>query len=162
MVPRFKLTLGNKSAGHSHEAMSTKRRRTEGYFIHTYGTEAKMIFHKHITRPGYMMVPVAILTIIAGSFSEEVFSQIARFAASDPGVRPGSASTGTMLPGLTPSEQRAFAVGLEAFQEVASVQGRIPGTEAGLGPRLISIVAAAVISSRLLEGAVPRSIPRSR
>ena len=94
-----------------------------------------MIFHKHITGSGYMIVSVAILTILAGSFSEEVFSQIARFAASDPGVRPGSASTGTMLPDLTPSEQRAFTVGLEAFQEVASVQGAIRGTEAGLGPR---------------------------
>jgi CxxC motif-containing protein (DUF1111 family) len=94
-----------------------------------------MIFHRHITRSGYMMGSVAILTILAGSFSEEVFSQIARFAASDPGVRSGSASTGTMLPGLTPSEQRAFTVGLEAFQEVASVQGSIRGTEAGLGPR---------------------------
>ena len=61
-----------------------------------------MIFHRHITRSGYMMVSVAMLTVIAGSFSEEVYSQIARFAARDPGVRPGSASAGAMLPDLTP------------------------------------------------------------
>jgi CxxC motif-containing protein (DUF1111 family) len=82
-----------------------------------------------------MMVSVAMLTVIAGSFSEEVYSQIARFAARDPGVRPGSASAGAMLQGLTDSEQKAFGVGLEAFGEVASVQGTIPDTEAGLGPR---------------------------
>lgn len=40
-----------------------------------------MIFHRHITRSGYMMVSVAMLTVIAGPFSEEVYSQIARFAA---------------------------------------------------------------------------------
>jgi len=32
-------------------------------------------------------------------------------------------------------EQRVFAVGKEAFEEVASVRGTIPDTEAGLGPR---------------------------
>ena len=94
-----------------------------------------MISHRHITRSGCMMVSVAMLTLIAGSFSEEVFSQIARFAARDPGVRPGSASAGAMLPGLTPLEQQVFGVGRKAFQEVASVQGTLPDTEAGLGPR---------------------------
>ena len=94
-----------------------------------------MIFHRHITRSGYMMVSVAMLTVIAGSFSEEVFSQIARFAARDPGVRPGSASAGAMLPDLTPLEQQVFGVGREAFLEVASVKGTVQDTEAGLGPR---------------------------
>ena len=94
-----------------------------------------MIFHTHIMRSGYKMVSVAILTVLAGFFSEEVFSQFARFAAHDPGVRSGPVPTDLKLPGLTPSEQRAFDVGLGAFQEVASVQGVIPGTEAGLGPR---------------------------
>lgn len=94
-----------------------------------------MIFHRHITRSGYMMVSVAMLTVIAGSFSEEVYSQIARFAARDPGVRTGSVPADPKLPGLTPSEQKAFGIGLEAFLEVASVQGTIRDTEAGLGPR---------------------------
>jgi CxxC motif-containing protein (DUF1111 family) len=40
-----------------------------------------------------------------------------------------------MLPGLLPLEQQVFAGGREAFEEVASVQGTIPDTEAGLGPR---------------------------
>ena len=94
-----------------------------------------MIFHRHMTRSGYKMVAVAILTVLAGFFSEEVFSQFARFAARDPGVRSGPASTGTMLPDLTPSEKRAFEIGQDAFLEIASVQGTIPNTEAGLGPR---------------------------
>jgi CxxC motif-containing protein (DUF1111 family) len=94
-----------------------------------------MIFHRHTTRAGYMMVSVAMLTVIAGFFSDEVFSQIARFAARDPGVRTGSNGTGGILPGLSPLDQRVFAVGKEAFQEVASVQGTFPDTEAGLGPR---------------------------
>lgn len=94
-----------------------------------------MIFHRRITRSGYMMLSAAMLTVVAGSFSEEVFSQIARFAARDPGVRTGSNGAGGILPGLSPLEQRVFAVGKEAFEEVASVKGTIPDTEAGLGPR---------------------------
>ncbi len=94
-----------------------------------------MIFHRHITRSGCRVVSVAMLTVIAGSFSEEVFSQIARFAARDPGVRTGSSGAGGMLPGLSPLDKEVFGVGLEAFQEVASVQGTFPDTEAGLGPR---------------------------
>ncbi|HEU0068356.1 MAG TPA: hypothetical protein VFQ26_03745, partial [Nitrospiraceae bacterium] len=94
-----------------------------------------MIFHRHMTRSGYKMVSVAILTVLAGFFSEEVFSQFVRFVARDPGVRPGSSSAGGILPGLTPLEKRAFGIGLDSFQEVASVQGTVSNTEAGLGPR---------------------------
>ena len=94
-----------------------------------------MIFHRHLTRSGYIMVSVAVLTVIAGVFSEEVFSEFSRFAARDPGVRSGPASAGVMLPGLTPTQKEAFGIGREAFLEVASVQGTIPDTEAGLGPR---------------------------
>ena len=94
-----------------------------------------MIFHRRIMRSGYMMLSAAMLMAVAGSFSEEVFSQIARFAARDPGVRTGSDGAGGMLPGLSPLEQRVFAAGKEAFEEVASVKGTIPDTEAGLGPR---------------------------
>jgi len=96
-----------------------------------------MIFHRRISRSGYMMLSAAMLTVVAGSFSEEVYSQIARFAARDPGVRTGSNGAGGILQGLDAGspEQRAFAVGQEAFEEVASVQGTFPDTEAGLGPR---------------------------
>ena len=94
-----------------------------------------MIFHTHISRSGYMMVSAVMLTIVAGSISEEVYSQIARFTARDPGVRSGSNGAGGILPNLSPLDQRVFAAGKEAFEEVASVRGTIPDTEAGLGPR---------------------------
>ena len=97
-----------------------------------------MIFNRHITRSGYMMLAVAMLTVIAGLFSEEVYSQIARLAARDPGVRTGSYGAGGMLPELTYQEKKVFEKGKEQFEEVQSVLGgTIDGeeTELGLGPR---------------------------
>ena len=88
-----------------------------------------------IMKFGGIVLSVAVFAVIGASFSDDVWSQMARLTARDPGVRPGPIPTDLKLPGLTPSEQRAFDVGLEAFQEVASVKGTIPDTEAGLGPR---------------------------
>jgi len=82
------------------------------------------------------MIGVSMLVfIVAVTFAMNVQSQIAKFTASDPGVRPGSNGAGGMLPGLTSVEQQAFAIGRVAFQEVVSVQGTLPDTEKGLGPR---------------------------
>jgi CxxC motif-containing protein (DUF1111 family) len=86
-------------------------------------------------KPGRVLPFAIILLLIAGSFSDEVLSQGTRFGARDPGVRSGSPGAGAMLSGLTALEQQTFGVGREAFQEVASVQGTVPDTEAGLGPR---------------------------
>ena len=94
-----------------------------------------MTSRTHFLKLGCVVLSMATLIVIGASFSDEVWSQFARFAAHDPGVRPGPPYAGTMLPGLTPSEQKAFGVGLDAFMEIASVQGSIPDTEAGLGPR---------------------------
>jgi len=76
-----------------------------------------------------------LVFIVAVTFAMNVQSQIAKFTASDPGVRPGSNGAGGMLPGLTSIEQQAFAIGRVVFQEVGSVQGTLPDTEKGLGPR---------------------------
>jgi len=57
------------------------------------------------------------------------------FAQTDPGVRGGAAGAGGAIPGLTVKEGKFFASGQDAFAEVASVLGTIPGTEEGLGPR---------------------------
>jgi len=82
------------------------------------------------------MIGVSMLVfIVAVTFAMNVQSQIAKFTASDPGVRAGSIGAGGMLPGLTSVEQQAFAIGRVAFQEVGSVQGTLPDTEKGLGPR---------------------------
>lgn len=89
----------------------------------------------YIMKFGGIVLMVVTLVVIGASFSDDVWSQIARLAARDPGVRPVSSSDGAWLPDLTPLEKRAFEVGLEAFEEVASVQGGPKDTEAGLGPR---------------------------
>ncbi len=86
-------------------------------------------------RSGLMIASGVVLTVGLGLFSDDVLSQIARFAAKDPGVRGGAAWAGGMLPGLNALEQQIFGVSREAFQETQSVQGTIPDTEAGLGPR---------------------------
>jgi CxxC motif-containing protein (DUF1111 family) len=88
-------------------------------------------------RFGSIVLMVATVVVIGASFSEVVWSQIARFAARDPGVRSGPAGAGGILPGLATGspEEVAFGDGLEQFGEVQSVQGTIPDTELGLGPR---------------------------
>jgi CxxC motif-containing protein (DUF1111 family) len=88
-----------------------------------------------IVRFGGIVLSLAAIATIGALFSEEVWSQVARIAARDPGVRPAAASDGAMLSGLSHMEKQVFGIGLEAFQEVASVQGGVPDTEAGLGPR---------------------------
>lgn len=88
-----------------------------------------------IARSALVLLMLALFIVISSSFSEDVQSQIGRFAARDPGVRSGSAGAGGMIQGLTPLEQQLFGSGREAFEELQSVQGSIPDTEAGLGPR---------------------------
>ncbi|MFI5247445.1 MAG: di-heme oxidoredictase family protein [Nitrospirales bacterium] len=89
----------------------------------------------YIMRLGGIVLLVATLLVIGASVSEEVWSQIGKFTARDPGVRTGSNGAGGMLPGLSQLDQQVFAVGRGTFQEVDSVQGTIPGTGVGLGPR---------------------------
>jgi CxxC motif-containing protein (DUF1111 family) len=55
--------------------------------------------------------------------------------ATDPGPRGGAPGAGGPLPGLGPAALQVFATGQAAMQEVASVQGTLPDTELGLGPR---------------------------
>lgn len=75
------------------------------------------------------------LTVLAGGPSSQAVPPEAKFVARDPGVRGGPAGAGGPLTGLNDAEQRFFGAGLDAFQEVESVQGTIPDTGAGLGPR---------------------------
>jgi CxxC motif-containing protein (DUF1111 family) len=75
---------------------------------------------------------VFLLLILALSF--QVRTIYAQFVAADPGLRAGVAGGGP-LPGLTTAELAAFRRGQDAFLELDSVQGTIPGEEsAGLGP----------------------------
>ncbi len=50
-------------------------------------------------------------------------------AQTDPGPRTGPAGAGTRVAGLTLKEQKFFDAGLDAFTEVSSVTGSVPGTE---------------------------------
>jgi len=94
-----------------------------------------MTVHASIMRLGGIVLSVAAFVGVGASFSEEVWPQVARLAARDPGVRSGSAGAGGPLSGLTAFQQRVFENGREDFEEVQSVQGTIPDTELGLGPR---------------------------
>ena len=85
-------------------------------------------------RPRFLLFITAI-GLFTMSSANEVLSQLASFTARDPGVRGGGAGAGGMLPNLSTLQQRVFGIAKEVFQEVASVQGTIPDTEAGLGPR---------------------------
>ena len=58
----------------------------------------------------------------------------AQSVARDPGVRGGPPGAGGSLPGLSADEQALFGTGLAAMVRVQSVQGTLPGTDAGLGP----------------------------
>ncbi len=88
-----------------------------------------------ITRRGLSAIILAtgagllMTAVLPGDVSSDLF------AARDPGVRTGPAGAGDKLFGLTELEQQLFDAGREAFEEVQSVQGTIPQTEPGLGPR---------------------------
>jgi len=88
-------------------------------------------------RLGSIVLSVAAVLIIGTSLFEVVWSQIAKFAAHDPGVRSssGPARDPDYLSGLTDNEKAMFKKGLDQFEEVQSVKGTIPETELGLGPR---------------------------
>lgn len=70
-----------------------------------------------------------LLLILALTFTVHAGMQ------QDPGLRGGAAGAGGPLPGLTTKEGKFFDAGANEFQELQSVTGTIPGTEAGLGPR---------------------------
>src|SRR5437667_6752137 len=88
-----------------------------------------------ITRRGLGVIMLAsgavmlMTAMLPGGVSSDLF------IARDPGVRTGPAGAGGMLSGLTDLEQQLFGVGQDQFKEVQSVQGTIPDTELGLGPR---------------------------
>src|SRR5881296_2893382 len=95
-----------------------------------------MIPKVRITRRGLGAVILAtgVGLLMTAVLPREVSSDL--FAARDPGVRTGPAGAGGMYTyGLTDIEQQMFGLGQDQFKEVQSVQGTIPDTELGLGPR---------------------------
>jgi CxxC motif-containing protein (DUF1111 family) len=115
-----------------------------------------------ITRRGLrvMMLASAVVILRTAMFAGDVNSDLLRFAARDPGVRTGPPGAGGPLPGLTPSEQAFFGVGLDIFQEVDSVTGVIPNTGAGLGPRFNLDVCAGCHTQPAVGGTSPAVNPQ--
>jgi CxxC motif-containing protein (DUF1111 family) len=79
----------------------------------------------------------------------------ALFGAHDPGPRGGSVDAGQPLQGLTAGQQALFASGRETFQEIGSVQGKISGTDAGLGPRYNSVSCGSCHAQPAVGGTSP-------
>jgi CxxC motif-containing protein (DUF1111 family) len=96
-----------------------------------------MQFATHLRRSslGTTLITCGALLLVAPVFARDSTSTAFRTTARDPGVRTSPTGAGGKLPGLTALEQELFTAAREIFQEVASVQGTIPDTEAGLGPR---------------------------
>src|SRR2546425_9638074 len=102
---------------------------------------------------GAIILAIGAGLLMTAVLPREVSSDL--FAARDPGVRTGLPGAGGMLSSLTDLEQQLFTVGLEAFEEVQSVQGTIPQTEAGLGPRFNLDSCAGCHSQPAIGGASP-------
>lgn len=88
---------------------------------------------------GTALIACGALLLVAPVFARDststILSNALRTTAHDPGVRTSPTGAGGMLPGLTSLEQQVFTTARGVFQEVASVQGTVSDTEAGLGPR---------------------------
>jgi len=81
-------------------------------------------------------VTMTVRAIAAGVFAVAFFAiALAQSDATDPGPRGGPPGAGAKIAGLTGIESDSFDQGLESFNEIASVTGSVPDTEAGLGPR---------------------------
>ncbi|HEY7128313.1 MAG TPA: di-heme oxidoredictase family protein, partial [Nitrospira sp.] len=110
-------------------------------------------------RPRVLLFITAI-SLLSISSATEVLSQLGKFTARDPGVRGGGAGAGGMLPNLSTLEQQIFGAAKEVFQDVASVQGTIPNTEAGLGPRFNLDSCAGCHASPAIGGSSPALNPQ--
>jgi CxxC motif-containing protein (DUF1111 family) len=78
---------------------------------------------------------VVVIPLAVGFVLALVAALSAEFTATDPGTRGGTPGAGGPLPGLSRLNLQFFLAGQGAFQEIDSVQGTIPDTGIGLGPR---------------------------
>jgi len=79
--------------------------------------------------------------------------------AHDPGVRGGPPGAGGPIAGLTANQLAFFNAGLDNFQEIASVNGRIPDTGIGLGPRFNAESCAQCHAQPVIGGSSPFTNP---
>jgi CxxC motif-containing protein (DUF1111 family) len=82
---------------------------------------------------------------------------ITALLARDPGVRAGSVDSGQAYAGLTSQQNALFVTAKEAFEEIGSVQGKIPHTGVGLGPRFNSVSCGSCHAQPAVGGSSPRA-----
>src|SRR5262249_843516 len=99
-------------------------------------------------------------TVLVCAFALAFLCMASLLAQSDPGPRPGAAGAGSAIGGLTVKEAKFFDSGLEAFNEVASVTGSVPGTEDGLGPRFNMTSCAGCHAQPAVGGSSPTPNPQ--
>ena len=75
------------------------------------------------------------VTVLAVPLLEVSSGAVAPFTAQDPGPRTTPSRNGAPFEGLTPVQHQLFINGHQVFNESASVQGALPATRPGLGPR---------------------------
>ncbi len=75
--------------------------------------------------------------------------------ARDPGPRAGSIDSGLSYAGLTPAQDTIFTTGKQAFEEIGSVQGKVPKTGVGLGPRFNSVSCGSCHAQPAVGGSSP-------
>jgi len=95
------------------------------------------------------------LLLLSLSFAAAVTSE-SQTRAQDPGVRAGSVSAGSPIPGLSAAQATAFADGMSRFVSVDSVSGTIAGeSDGGLGPRFNSTSCGSCHSQPATGGTSP-------
>jgi len=73
----------------------------------------------------------------------------------DPGPRAVSVDAGRVYENLTTQQNAIFATAKEAFEEIGSVQGKIPNTGVGLGPRFNSVSCSSCHAQPAVGGSSP-------
>ena len=73
----------------------------------------------------------------------------------DPGPRAVSVDAGRVYENLTTQQNAIFATAKQAFEEIGSVQGKIPNTGVGLGPRFNSVSCGSCHAQPAVGGSSP-------
>jgi CxxC motif-containing protein (DUF1111 family) len=98
------------------------------------------------------IVSAALALLFTGSANAQFFS-----SAHDPGVRGGTVDAGQAYSAqsLTAGQLKMFSDGKNSFGEIGSVQGKIPETDVGLGPRYNSVSCGSCHAQPALGGSSP-------
>jgi CxxC motif-containing protein (DUF1111 family) len=110
----------------------------------------RVLAHVRLAHRAAMTAAVAASALATVPVQAQLFT-----TARDPGVRAGSVDAGKIYPGLTPGQLAVFTSAKAAFQEIGSVQGKIPNTGVGLGPRFNSVSCGSCHAQPAVGGSSP-------